>query len=334
MDFIKMIMELPGEKRSQDVVEHTEWNSLWKLIVTQGNHSENYLEQLYDYFFNKEEGWVHKVQAELDGVQPYVEGVMTQPVGKAPDGSLWTYPSTESGTVPWGNVMGDITKQQDLIQKLDAKADTNHKHSINTLTFNEGDIDSLWISYSSQSVPMNALIDGSVTTEKLNNGAVTTAKIASGAVINDSIANGSVSGVKISDGAVSRAKLARDALYSPVAYTSASEKIRRITVNDIGKTLYFSWVSGESSFDTTFSLSLEDSSKFPAGGEIAICYYHGKSCSISFTGGLKVDIAGEGRADNRTIKIPEKYGMVALKKMFTSNGADYWLVTGNVEVVE
>ena len=57
MDFIKMIMELPGEKRSQDVVEHTEWNSLWKLIVTQGNHSENYLEQLYDYFFNKE-GWV------------------------------------------------------------------------------------------------------------------------------------------------------------------------------------------------------------------------------------------------------------------------------------
>ena len=88
MDFIKMIMELPGEKRSQDVVEHTEWNSLWKLIVTQGNHSENYLEQLYNYFFNKEKGWVHKVQAELDGVQPYVEGAMTQPVGKAPDGPL------------------------------------------------------------------------------------------------------------------------------------------------------------------------------------------------------------------------------------------------------
>lgn len=132
---------------------------------------------------------------------------------------------------------------------------------------------------------------------------------------------------------VTRSKLAQDALYSPLGFTSASEKIHRITVNDIGKTLYFSWVSGESSFDTTFSLSLEDSSKFPTGGEIAICYYHGKSCSISFTGGLKVDIAGEGRADNRTIKIPEKYGMVALKKMFTSNGADYWLVTGNVEVV-
>ena len=208
MDFIKMIMELPGEKRSQDVVEHTEWNSLWKLIVTQGNHSENYLEQLYDYFFNKEEGWVHKVQAELDGVQPYVEGAMTQPVGKAPDGSLWTYPSTESGTVPWGNVMGDITKQQDLIQKFATKADVEHRHSINTLTFNEGDIDSSWINYSPQSVPTSALENLSVTTEKLNNGAVTTAKIASSAVINDSIANGSVSGVKIADGAVTGAKIA------------------------------------------------------------------------------------------------------------------------------
>ena len=222
MDFTKMIMELPGEKRSQDVVEHTEWNNLWRLIVTQGNHSENYLEQLYDYLFNKE-GWVHKVQAELDGVQPYLEGVMTQPVGKAPDGSLWTYPSTESGTVPWGNVMGDITKQQDLIQKFTTKADVEHRHDINTLTFNEGDIDGTWladgsideVAYGPKSVPTSALKDLSVTSEKLNNGAVTTAKLASSAVINDSIANGSVSGVKIADSAVTRAKLASDVKVLP-----------------------------------------------------------------------------------------------------------------------
>ena len=217
MDFIKMIMELPGEKRSQDVVEHTEWNNLWRLIVTQGNHSENYLEQLYDYLFNKE-GWVHKVQAELDGVQPYLEGVMTQPVGKAPDGSLWTYPSTESGTVPWGNIMGDITKQQDLIQKFATKADTGHSHDINTLTFNEGDIDGSWLkggtigesAYGSKSIPTSALKDLSVTSEKINNGAVTSAKIASGAIINDSIANGSVSGAKIAAGVVTREKLSAD----------------------------------------------------------------------------------------------------------------------------
>ena len=218
MDFIKMIMELPGEKRSQDVVEHTEWNNLWRLIVTQGNHSENYLEQLYDYLFNKE-GWVHKVQAELDGVQPYLEGVMTQPVGKAPDGSLWTYPSTESGTVPWGNVMGDITKQQDLIQKFDTKSDVGHGHDINTLTFTEGDIDGTWIAdgsigetaYGPKSVPTSAFKDLSVTSEKINNGSVTTAKIASSAVINDNIANGSVSGAKIAAGAVTREKLSADA---------------------------------------------------------------------------------------------------------------------------
>lgn len=220
MDFIKMIMELPGEKRSQDVVEHTEWNSLWKLIVTQGNHSENYLEQLYNYFFNKEEGWVNKVQAELDGVQPYLEGVMTQPVGKAPDGSLWTYPSTESGTVPWGNVMGDITKQQDLIQKFDTKSDVGHGHDISTLTFTEGNINGSWITdgtigesaYGSKSIPTSAFKDLSVTSEKLNNGAVTTAKIASGAVINDSIANGSVSGAKIADDTITRVKLANNAV--------------------------------------------------------------------------------------------------------------------------
>ena len=192
MDFIKMIMELPGEKRSQDVVEHTEWNSLGKLIVTQGNHSENYLEQLYDYFFNKE-GWVHKVQAELDGVQPYLEGVMTQPVGKAPDGSLWTYPSTESGTVPWGNIMGDITKQQDLIQKFNAKSDVGHGHDISTLTFTAGDIVGSWIAddsigetaYGSQSVPTRAIKDLSVTSEKLSNGVITTSKLANGAVTNE-----------------------------------------------------------------------------------------------------------------------------------------------------
>ena len=328
MDFIKMIMELPGEKRSQDVVEHTEWNSLWKLIVTQGNHSENYIEQLYDYFFNKE-GWVHKVQAELDGVQPYIEGVMTQPVGKAPDGSLWTYPSTESGTVPWGNVMGDITKQQDLIQKFDAKADTNHKHSINTLTFNEGDIDGSWINYSPQSVPTSALIDSSVTTEKLNNGAVTSAKIASGAVINDSIANGSVSGVKIANGTITRAKLANDALYSPVQDGVNS---RTLTVTDIGKTMKGGWNAA-----MTLTLTQSNSAQMPVGAEIAVFNYSqeaGHGTKI-IGDGVRFFISGDNVAHtSATIKVAAPFGMIALKK-FSNNKSlgDCWLVTGDVEVV-
>ena len=332
MDFIKMIMELPGEKRSQDVVEHTEWNSLWKLIVTQGNHSENYLEQLYDYFFNKEEGWVHKVQAELDGVQPYVEGAMTQPVGKAPDGSLWTYPSTESGTVPWGNVMGDITKQQDLIQKFATKADVEHRHSINTLTFNEGDIDSSWINYSPQSVPTSALENLSVTTEKLNNGAVTSAKIASGAVINDSIANGSVSGAKITDGAITRVKLAQDALFSPNVYVAASRKLQ---ASDLGKKLF---ASGS---NNNCVLTLDDaaSAEFAIGSEIFFGWMNASSpLSIKFSGVnfvLKGSKQVNTSAKDVTVKLVEQGSAASIIKYNNTDGAvpSRWFLTGDVEVV-
>lgn len=325
MDFIKMIMELPSEKRSQDVVEHTEWNSLWKLIVTQGNHSENYLEQLYDYFFNKE-GWVHKVQAELDGVQPYVEGVMTQPVGKAPDGSLWTYPSTESGTVPWGNVMGDITKQQDLIQKFAAKADVEHRHNINTLTFNEGDIDSSWINYSPQSVPTSALEDLSVTTEKINNGAVTSAKIASGAVINDSIANGSVSNAKIADNTISRAKLALDALYSPFKEFNASGTLT-VSNDDIGKTIRT--ISG----NTDYTINVARDTSIPAGAEFAIFRQWAKTINIVFGNNVRVAIPGETSYVISPTLTVGPFTMIALKKILSDDANDYWLVTGNVEVV-
>lgn len=329
MDFIKMIMELPGEKRSQDVVEHTEWNSLWKLIVIQGNHSENYLEQLYDYFFNKE-GWVHKVQAELDGVQPYLEGVMTQPVGKAPDGSLWTYPSTESGTVPWGNIMGDITKQQDLIQKFDAKSDIGHGHDINTLTFNEGDIDSSWINYSPQSIPTSALENLSVTTEKLSNSAVTTAKIASSAVINDSIANGSVSGAKIANGAITRVKLAQDALVSPLKFFSGNSYT--IAAEDIGCTIMNNYTSGDNN-EKTVNLTYDVSHSLPMGTVIAIARPEANVMKISFGENLRVGIPGN---DNwltaPTVSISNRFSTVALT--LKSLGAqDYWFLTGDVEVV-
>ena len=325
MDFIKMIMELPGEKRSQDVVEHTEWNSLWKLIVTQGNHSENYLEQLYNYFFNKEEGWVHKVQAELDGVQPYVEGAMTQPVGKAPDGSLWTYPSTESGTVPWGNVMGDITKQQDLIQKFATKADVEHRHSINTLTFNEGDIDSSWINYSPQSVPTSALENLSVTTEKLNNGAVTSAKIASSAVINNSIANGSVSGAKITDGAVARVKLAQDALYSPIRMVQSDSNV---VSSDVGATIR----TGGSASAITVTLTQAVSHAMPIGVEIAFLPWVAATMKIAFNG-VKVGVLDQTQPYTSPTFTLKHKGMIAIKKILSGSNGDYWLLSGPTEEV-
>lgn len=331
MDFIKMIMELPGERRSQDVVEHTEWNNLWRLIVTQGNHSENYLEQLYDYLFNKE-GWVHKVQAELDGVQPYLEGVMTQPVGKAPDGSLWTYPSTESGTVPWGNVMGDITRQQDLIDKFATKADTEHRHGINSLTFNTGDLDGSWIkngtiiesAYGSKSIPTSALKDLSVTSEKLNNEAVTTAKIASSAVINDSIANGSVSGTKIADGAVTRVKLAQDALYSPIRMVQSDSNVAS---SDVGATIR----TGGSASAITVTLTQAVSHAMPIGAEIAFLPWVGATMKIAFDG-IKVGVLDQTQPYTSPTFALTRYGMVAIKKILSDNAGDYWLLTGNVEV--
>lgn len=331
MDFIKMIMELPGERRSQDVVEHTEWNNLWRLIVTQGNHSENYLEQLYDYLFNKE-GWVHKVQAELDGVQPYLEGVMTQPVGKAPDGSLWTYPSTESGTVPWGNVMGDITRQQDLIDKFATKADTEHRHGINSLTFNTGDLDGSWIkngtiiesAYGSKSIPTSALKDLSVTSEKLNNEAVTTAKIASSAVINDSIANGSVSGAKIADGAVTRVKLAQDALYSPIRMVQSDSNVAS---SDVGATIR----TGGSASAITVTLTQAVSHAMPIGAEIAFLPWVGATMKIAFDG-IKVGVLDQTQPYTSPTFALTRYGMVAIKKILSDNAGDYWLLTGNVEV--
>lgn len=331
MDFIKMIMELPGERRSQDVVEHTEWNNLWRLIVTQGNHSENYLEQLYDYLFNKE-GWVYKVQAELDGVQPYLEGVMTQPVGKAPDGSLWTYPSTESGTVPWGNVMGDITRQQDLIDKFATKADTEHRHGINSLTFNTGDLDGSWIkngtiiesAYGSKSIPTSALKDLSVTSEKLNNGAVITAKIASSAVINDSIANGSVSGAKIADGAVTRVKLAQDALYSPIRMVQSDSNVAS---SDVGATIR----TDGSASAITVTLTQAVSHAMPIGAEIAFLPWVGATMKIAFDG-IKVGVLDQTQPYTSPTFALTRYGMVAIKKILSDNAGDYWLLTGNVEV--
>lgn len=157
-----------------------------------------------------------------------------------------------------------------------------------------------------------------------------------GGVTNAMLASNSVGTSKIMNGSVTRAKLAQDALYSPIASTLASTQTRAITAADVGKTLLFSWVTGEATMDTTFTLSLEDSYNIPAGAEIAIYYMHGKSCKIAFSGGVNIDMCGEGRKLNPTLAIPEKYGMIALKKILHKSGGsaqDYWLVTGNVEVV-
>ena len=133
---------------------------------------------------------------------------------------------------------------------------------------------------------------------------------------------------------VTRAKLATDALYSPInAISPINYPNYEIKTGDLGKTLLHSWESGVDNVDTVYSMTDAVSKALPNGAEIAIIYMHGKSCSIAFDSNIVVDLVGEPRVRGATLKIPEKHGMVALKKWLYAGGEDYWLVTGNVEVV-
>ena len=122
--------------------------------------------------------------------------------------------------------------------------------------------------------------------------------------------------------------------YSPiVGVPLASAQYHDITAADVGKTIYFGWTSGESEIDTSLSLSLENSRTMPIGAEIAILYYHGKSCVLTASGGIYLDVADESRALNRSVAVTGKYQMIAIKKIISNATNDYWLVTGPVEVV-
>lgn len=137
----------------------------------------------------------------------------------------------------------------------------------------------------------------------------------------------------VNDGSVTRAKLAQDALYSPMSATGSAAAYT-ITLNDLGKTVSPS--SGASSVDVVFTLPADVSAAMPFGAEIAVLYRYGKSLKIKFESGARSAIVGDtGFVDNRTYQIPERFGMVALKKVdySSSSNVQYWLVTGNVEVV-
>lgn len=47
-DFIKKIMNYPGDKLTRAVITADEWNDLWQLSIEQGNHSEEALETLFN----------------------------------------------------------------------------------------------------------------------------------------------------------------------------------------------------------------------------------------------------------------------------------------------
>lgn len=136
----------------------------------------------------------------------------------------------------------------------------------------------------------------------------------------------------VKNGVVTRAKLANDALYSPVENVSAEVEnfTRALTVSDLGKTL-----ACRGTYGITFTLTQTNSTKMPAGTEIAIFDYTGNTQKITGTD-VRMVIADDGTvAKNRSFTFSaDKFGMIALKKLFPDNtNGDLWLVTGNVEVV-
>lgn len=186
--------------------------------------------------------------------------------------------------------------------------------------------------------------DGAVTEAKIEVGAVTTKKIAGGAVVRDSladesvsankiypgavtsekIANSAVTTPKIADASVTRAKLANDALYSPwIILENVPEYT--LTIADIGK----SFRAGQTVNNIT--LNSTNATAIPLGAEFAVLRYSNKNeVTITFDG---VNVCSQGwdnYIQSGKIRIPDNYGMIALKKV---TAAGMWLVTGNVEVV-
>ena len=155
-----------------------------------------------------------------------------------------------------------------------------------------------------------------------------TGGITAGSIGTANLADGSVVASKIGNGAVTRAKLAQDALYSPTASKDASYSI---VASDLGKTII---ISSSSAITVTFDSAV--ASTMPAGAEIAFLKYGSGAAKIAFTGtGPYVSHAGDGvirdvtDTTTTTIQIPERYDMIALKKIYSNS----WVITGNVEVV-
>ena len=187
------------------------------------------------------------------------------------------------------------------------------------------DVDDLITQWSSEFDVLFAELEGQISqaiAQTIIDKSVTEPKIADNAVITRTI----------KDGAVTRAKLANDALFSPVVTVSAN---RNIAWSDFGKTLLANYSSTAAT--RVLTLTQANSADLPIGFEFAVCrMWNYSACQIKFSG-LRVTFDGKqqfGKADTKSVNLPDIGSMVALKK-FESNSSngDVWLITGNVEVV-
>lgn len=183
-----------------------------------------------------------------------------------------------------------------------------------------------------QSVEITSPATGKATiTVTYSNGTSTsttidTAAIPAGGVGTNELADGSVITLKIADGVVTRAKLAQDALYSPVKVFADTYAL---SAADIGKTLVCS-----ASNESTVTLTAAASAAMPLGAEIALFYFWGTEFKIKGSGGVYFALPGKTALLNSTLRLPEIYTLVALKKITVgAANKDVWTVQGDVEVV-
>ena len=131
---------------------------------------------------------------------------------------------------------------------------------------------------------------------------------------------------QIPSGSVTREKLAKDALYSPI---QKAEATTTLDGSSIGKTIR------TSSGTTDYVINVKKDSTIPIGSEIAILRDHAKTCKIVFGSDARVGISGMSSWITAcTLSIEENFSMIALKKVVSETSYDYWVVTGNVEVLE
>lgn len=142
--------------------------------------------------------------------------------------------------------------------------------------------------------------------------------------------NSAVTTPKVADSAITRTKLAQDALYSPML--RQKETPYTVQLSDIGKTLAPS-TSLSASADMVYIVD-DTVASAPDGTEIAIFYRRGASLTIQFSGNQYSACLGHTNWNlNRSYRMTDLFGMCAIKKVDYSSTTNYWLVTGNVEVV-
>ena len=157
-----------------------------------------------------------------------------------------------------------------------------------------------------------------------------TGGITAGSIGTENLVDGSVTARKIADGAVTRAKLAQDALISPFKFFTGDTY--SFVADDIGVTIMNSFVSGDSA-EKTVNLTYEVSHAFPIGTILIVARPESNPVKISFGENIRVGIPGnDSWISSPTVSISNRFSTVALT-LKNSGAQDYWILTGEAEVV-